>query len=125
MKTALAETDLAVERLLPLAPKRRALGADKVALDGRVYGHRPILCEEVVEALAVDVEAPVLVDATFGRGGHSRRLLQVPGAQAAGRVKGGTTGGDRLGRGPHGGGGGEANGEADGAAAGTWGKLAR
>ena len=61
---------------------RGRLGVDKLALDGRVYGHRPILCEEVVEALQVQgVAAPVLVDATFGRGGHTRRLLQVPGAK--------------------------------------------
>eukprot|EP00913_Durusdinium_trenchii_P017156 g16135.t1 len=49
------------------------------ALDGRVYGHLPILCDEVVQALQPDTyRKPIFVDATFGRGGHSRRLLEVP-----------------------------------------------
>ncbi|MCY3841792.1 MAG: 16S rRNA (cytosine(1402)-N(4))-methyltransferase RsmH [Gammaproteobacteria bacterium] len=36
--------------------------------------HAPVMLEEVVEALAVDRDG-LYVDATFGRGGHARRLL--------------------------------------------------
>ena len=36
--------------------------------------HAPVMVEEVVEALAVDRDG-FYVDATFGRGGHARRLL--------------------------------------------------
>ena len=39
------------------------------------YAHRPVLLEEVRTALAVR-EDGVYVDATFGRGGHARALLQ-------------------------------------------------
>lgn len=41
-------------------------------------GHRPVLLEEAVSALAVE-EASVVVDATFGGGGHTRRVLQEMG----------------------------------------------
>ena len=37
--------------------------------------HRPVLLEESVEALAVRPEG-IYVDATFGRGGHSERILE-------------------------------------------------
>jgi 16S rRNA (cytosine1402-N4)-methyltransferase len=37
--------------------------------------HRTVLLEEAVDALAVK-PGGVYVDATFGRGGHSRRILQ-------------------------------------------------
>ncbi|CAK9016474.1 unnamed protein product [Durusdinium trenchii] len=90
VNTAVADKDVsaAVSELLkpdqtqersPL-PSKGALMADRAELDGRVYGHRPILCDEVVEALQLSAASPVLVDATFGRGGHTRRLLEVPGA---------------------------------------------
>lgn len=36
--------------------------------------HRPVLAEEVVDALGLAPESRV-VDATFGRGGHARRIL--------------------------------------------------
>ena len=38
-------------------------------------GHRPVLLEEAVSALAIG-EGSVVVDATFGGGGHARRVLQ-------------------------------------------------
>jgi len=41
--------------------------------------HRPVLAEEAVVALAVDPEG-AYVDATFGRGGHSRAILAHLGA---------------------------------------------
>ena len=37
-------------------------------------GHRPVMLEEVIDALALDADASV-VDATFGGGGHSRAIL--------------------------------------------------
>ena len=39
------------------------------------YQHVPVLASEAVEALRIRPEG-VYVDATFGRGGHSRRMLQ-------------------------------------------------
>jgi 16S rRNA (cytosine1402-N4)-methyltransferase len=45
--------------------------------------HTPVLAEEVLEALAVR-PAGLYVDATFGRGGHTRRLLEALGPE--GRV---------------------------------------
>ncbi|HTT05429.1 MAG TPA: 16S rRNA (cytosine(1402)-N(4))-methyltransferase RsmH [Steroidobacteraceae bacterium] len=42
--------------------------------------HTPVLLEEVLAALAVS-PAGLYVDATFGRGGHSARILQALGAQ--------------------------------------------
>ena len=38
--------------------------------------HRPVLLEEAVAALALKPKG-IYVDATFGRGGHSRRILDV------------------------------------------------
>ncbi len=43
-------------------------------------GHRPVMCGEVMEALAIR-EAGVYVDGTFGRGGHSRAILERLGPQ--------------------------------------------
>ncbi|HET7480843.1 MAG TPA: 16S rRNA (cytosine(1402)-N(4))-methyltransferase RsmH [Rubrobacteraceae bacterium] len=40
-----------------------------------VAGHRPVMLEEAVAALAVS-DGDVVVDATFGGGGHSRRILE-------------------------------------------------
>ena len=37
-------------------------------------GHRPVLLEEAVSALRVG-DGAVVVDATFGGGGHTRRVL--------------------------------------------------
>ena len=42
--------------------------------------HTPVLIEEVLEALAVR-PAGLYIDATFGRGGHSERLLQALGPE--------------------------------------------
>ena len=47
---------------------------------GRVFGHAPVLGAEVVVALAVKTDG-LYVDATFGRGGHSRMLLAALGPQ--------------------------------------------
>ena len=44
------------------------------AMDGKEAGHVPVLLEEVAKALVVDRHGHY-VDATFGRGGHARRLL--------------------------------------------------
>jgi 16S rRNA (cytosine1402-N4)-methyltransferase len=45
--------------------------------------HRTVLLEEAVEALGIDGARAngVIVDGTFGRGGHSRRILQRLGTQ--------------------------------------------
>ena len=43
-------------------------------------GHLPVLLEEAVAALAIRPEG-VYVDATFGRGGHSRLMLAQLGPQ--------------------------------------------
>lgn len=43
-------------------------------------GHIPVLLEEAVAALAIRPEG-VYLDATFGRGGHSRRILDSLGAR--------------------------------------------
>ncbi|MGH8809219.1 MAG: 16S rRNA (cytosine(1402)-N(4))-methyltransferase RsmH [Noviherbaspirillum sp.] len=45
--------------------------------------HRTVLLEEAVDALAIDGERAdgVYVDGTFGRGGHSRRILERLGAR--------------------------------------------
>lgn len=48
-------------------------------------GHRPVLLEEAVSALRVRGDA-VVVDATFGGGGHTRRILEEIGP--GGRVVG-------------------------------------
>jgi len=39
------------------------------------YGHRPVLLDEVLEALNIQPDG-CYVDATFGRGGHSRAILE-------------------------------------------------
>jgi 16S rRNA (cytosine1402-N4)-methyltransferase len=49
----------------------------------RVFAHAPVLGPEAMEALAIRPEG-TYVDATFGRGGHSRMLLERLGPQ--GRV---------------------------------------
>ncbi|NBW48179.1 MAG: 16S rRNA (cytosine(1402)-N(4))-methyltransferase, partial [Betaproteobacteria bacterium] len=47
--------------------------AEPAALPAR---HVTVLLEEAVQALAVQPSG-VYVDGTFGRGGHSRRILQA------------------------------------------------
>ncbi len=43
-------------------------------------GHYPVMLEEVVEALAL-ADAGTIVDATFGGGGHARRILEELGPE--------------------------------------------
>jgi len=48
------------------------------ASHGKTPAHRPVLLEEALQALAIDAgqrRDGVYVDATFGRGGHSRAIL--------------------------------------------------
>ena len=51
--------------------------------------HKPVLVEEVLEGLGLGPDAPapqsgLFIDATFGRGGHTARILSALGAD--GRV---------------------------------------
>lgn len=39
------------------------------------YGHKPVLLDEVIEALKLRADG-YYIDATFGRGGHSREILK-------------------------------------------------
>ena len=54
---------------------------DRVAKEDRGYAHIPVMLEEVL-ALAPAGPAPWILDATFGRGGHSRALLARLGPKA-------------------------------------------
>lgn len=54
---------------------------DRVAKEDRRYVHIPVMLEEVL-ALAPAGPAPWILDATFGRGGHSRALLARLGPEA-------------------------------------------
>lgn len=54
---------------------------DRVAKEDRGYVHIPVMLEEVL-ALAPAGPAPWILDATFGRGGHSRALLARLGPEA-------------------------------------------
>ncbi|MCC6472982.1 MAG: 16S rRNA (cytosine(1402)-N(4))-methyltransferase, partial [Burkholderiales bacterium] len=39
--------------------------------------HEPVLASEALDALGIDARAQgTFVDATFGRGGHARRILE-------------------------------------------------
>lgn len=44
------------------------------------YGHKPVLLDEVIEALKLRADG-FYIDATFGRGGHSREILKRLGPQ--------------------------------------------
>jgi 16S rRNA (cytosine1402-N4)-methyltransferase len=44
------------------------------------YGHKPVLLDEVIEALKLRADG-YYIDATFGRGGHSREILKRLGSQ--------------------------------------------
>ena len=54
---------------------------DRVAKEDRGHAHIPVMLEEVL-ALAPAGPAPWILDATFGRGGHSRALLARLGPEA-------------------------------------------
>src|SRR3546814_11662086 len=47
------------------------------------HQHRTVLLEEAVDALALDGDRAngLYIDGTFGRGGHSRKILQQLGSQ--------------------------------------------
>ncbi len=45
-------------------------------MDGNDTGHMPVMTEAMVDAIAVNRDG-CYVDATYGRGGHARRLLAV------------------------------------------------
>ena len=44
-----------------------------------VKGHEPVMTREVVQALNVQADG-TYIDATFGRGGHTRAILSCLGA---------------------------------------------
>jgi 16S rRNA (cytosine1402-N4)-methyltransferase len=58
-------------------------GSDSHAVAGGPARHIPVLARRVVDWLAVR-DGGVYVDATFGAGGYTRAILQVPGAQVIG-----------------------------------------
>lgn len=47
-----------------------------------VYDHRPVLMSEVLDGLLTDLSG-IYIDGTFGRGGHSRKLLEQLNQQGA------------------------------------------
>ena len=44
--------------------------------DNNDQQHKPVLLEEVLEALSI-VSDGIYIDCTFGRGGHSREMLKL------------------------------------------------
>ncbi len=62
-----------------MAPsKRPTVPSDRPTADGGAYRHRTVLLDEAVDGLAIDGARRdgVYVDCTFGRGGHSRLVLE-------------------------------------------------
>ena len=54
----------------------RAGAAHRVAADSTVHKHLPVLLVETMQALSISKDG-VYVDATFGRGGHCRAMLEA------------------------------------------------
>ena len=54
----------------------RAGAAWPVAADSTVHKHLPVLLVETMQALSISKDG-VYVDATFGRGGHCRAMLEA------------------------------------------------
>lgn len=50
-------------------------------MDGRDFLHETVLLQEAVDALVTDTQG-IYIDGTFGRGGHTRRLLSLLGPDA-------------------------------------------
>lgn len=70
-------------RMLQRAIQFDSIDVDRVGMVSQgqaVYPHRPVMLEEVIEALNI-VPAGLYVDATFGRGGHARAILKKLGVQ--------------------------------------------
>src|SRR5579863_2552112 len=59
---------------------RSRAAAGRLAGKGELDEHTPVLVEEALSALAVR-PAGLYVDATYGRGGHSGRILEALGAE--------------------------------------------
>ena len=50
-------------------------------MSGQDFRHETVLLQEAVDALVTDTQG-IYIDGTFGRGGHTRRLLSLLGAEA-------------------------------------------
>jgi 16S rRNA (cytosine1402-N4)-methyltransferase len=62
--------------LRPLPSWRQRSGGLTMGQASEERAHRPVMAEEVAEIFR-PIEEGVIIDATFGDGGHSRRLLEI------------------------------------------------